>query len=451
MINTYGWMAIGILSLLLAVQGIITLYLMLYTWMRPERLEEARSPKNFAAPMLKFTALLPARHEQAVIAHTIDRVCSTSYPKELIEVVVICEASDTETIAEASRAARKITDTSVRVVTFDDGPINKPHGLNVGLRASTFEIVTIFDAEDDVHPEIFDVVNTIMLVEDAGIVQAGVQLMDFRSSWYAPHNVLEYFFWFKSRLHFHARVGSVPLGGNTVFMKRCLIDEAGGWDENCLTEDADIGMRMSALGERIAITYDHEHATREETPPSIGNFIRQRTRWNQGFLQVVRNGDWRQLGTRNQRILAAYTLLYPIVQAALAILWLPALITALTLKAPIIIALLSLTPFYFLAFKYVVDLVGLSEFCRSFGFRLTPKDVMVFTLGFLPYQMLLNLSALRAVVRHIQGTSNWEKTAHTGAHRAASDRFTPQREPALLRAQAEIIASRDVIGEVADD
>ena len=66
MINTYGWMAIGILSLLVAVQGIITLYLMLYTWMRPERLEEARSPKNFAAPMLKFTALLPARHEQAV-------------------------------------------------------------------------------------------------------------------------------------------------------------------------------------------------------------------------------------------------------------------------------------------------------------------------------------------------------------------------------------------------
>jgi glycosyltransferase XagB len=29
--------------------------------------------------------------------------------------------------------------------------------------------------------------------------------------------VLEYLFWFKSRMHYHATVGMVPLGGNTVF------------------------------------------------------------------------------------------------------------------------------------------------------------------------------------------------------------------------------------------
>jgi cellulose synthase/poly-beta-1,6-N-acetylglucosamine synthase-like glycosyltransferase len=441
---TIAALGLGILSLVLAIQGIITLYLMLYTWMRPDRLEAARSPKNFAEPLLRFTALLPARHEEAVIAQTIERVCHTQYPAELIEVVVICEAGDTETIAEATRAARNISSPTVRVVTFDDGPINKPHGLNVGFRASSFEVVTVFDAEDDVHPEIFDVVNTIMLQDNAGIVQAGVQLMDFRSSWYAPHNVLEYFFWFKSRLHFHASVGSVPLGGNTVFMKRSLIEQAGGWDEHCLTEDADIGIRLSALGEPIAITYDHNHATREETPPSLGNFIRQRTRWNQGFLQVVRSGDWRRLETGEQRLLALYTLAYPLVQAALAILWLPALITTVTLKAPVVIAMLSLSPFYFLAFKYIADLIGLSEFCRLYGFKLRPRDIAVFTAGFLPYQMLLNISALRAVVRHIRGDSNWEKTTHTGAHRTALDRLQPQPGASMMR-------SREAIGEAADD
>jgi cellulose synthase/poly-beta-1,6-N-acetylglucosamine synthase-like glycosyltransferase len=442
--ETIAALGIGILSLLLAIQGIITLYLMLYTWMRPDRLEAARSPKNFAEPLLSFTALLPARHEEAVIAQTIEKVCHTRYPSELIEVVVICEAGDTGTIAEATRAARNITSPTVSVVTFDDGPINKPHGLNVGFRASSYEVVTIFDAEDDVHPEIFDVVNTIMLQDDAGIVQAGVQLMDFRSSWYAPHNVLEYFFWFKSRLHFHANVGSVPLGGNTVFMKRTLVEEAGGWDEHCLTEDADIGIRMSALGEPIAITYDHEHATREETPPSLGNFIRQRTRWNQGFLQVVRSGDWRRLETRNQRLLALYTLAYPLVQAALAVLWLPALITTITLKVPVIVAMLSLSPFYFLLFKYIADLIGLTEFCRLYGFKLRLRDVAVFTAGFLPYQILLNVSALRAVVRHIRGDSSWEKTTHTGAHRVARDRFLPQPGAAMMRGQ-------EALNEAADD
>src|SRR5207302_11415662 len=109
-------------------------------------------------------------------------------------------------------------------------------------------VVTIVDAEDDLHPDIFLIVNTIMAREGASIVQAGVQLMDFESSWYAVHNVLEYFFWFKSRLHFHAHVGLIPLGGTTVCLGRRLIETAGGWDENCLTEVADIGIRLSTQG-----------------------------------------------------------------------------------------------------------------------------------------------------------------------------------------------------------
>ncbi len=451
MIDRYGSIVLGILSLLLAAQGVVTLYLMLFTWMRPERLERARSPRHFLDPKLRFTALLPARHEEAVIAQTVRRVCTTTYPAELLEVIVICEAGDYGTIAEAERAAREFEQPAVRVVTFNDTPINKPHGLNVGLRASHHEIVTIFDAEDDVHREIFDVVNTLMQTDGAGIVQAGVQLMDFRSSWYAPHNVLEYFFWFKSRLHFHARVGSVPLGGNTVFMRRELIEAVGGWDEQCLTEDADIGIRMSTLGERIAITYDHEHVTREETPPTIGSFIRQRTRWNQGFLQVIGKGDWLRLPTRSQRILAAYTLSYPIVQAALAVLWLPALVTTLTLKAPVIIAMMSLAPFYFLAFQYIVDLIGLIEFCASHGQKLRPRDIAVFTVGFVPYQFMLNVSALRAVVRQIHGQRNWEKTAHTGAHRVDT---APNGIPSgaiLARAGDGIRRDTASIQDAADD
>ncbi len=436
-IDQYGSIVLAVLSLLLAVQGLVTLYLMLYTWMRPDRLERARSPRHFAEPTLKFTALLPARHEEAVIAHTIQRVCSSHYPSELVEVIVICEQGDVGTIAEAERAAAQIGNDMVQVVSFSDGPINKPHGLNVGFRTSNNEVVTIFDAEDDVHPEIFDVVNTIMLSDGAGVVQAGVQLMDFRSSWYAPHNVLEYFFWFKSRLHFHAQVGSVPLGGNTVFLRRDLIEAVGGWDEHCLTEDADIGIRASALGERIAITYDHEHVTREETPPTLGNFVRQRTRWNQGFLQVIGKGDWLRLPTLRQRVLAAYTLAYPIVQAMLAVLWLPALITTVTLKAPVIIAMLTLSPFYFLAFQYIVDLIGLMEFCTSHELRLRPRDIVVFTIGFIPYQFLLNVSALRAVVRQLRGVNNWEKTAHTGAHRTAT------ATPAMAVEEGVMLAARD--------
>jgi len=132
--------------------------------------------------------------------------------------------------------------------------------------------------------------------------------MNFADHWFSMHNVLEYFFWFKSRLHFHAHVGMIPLGGNTVFIRRGLLERVGGWDQDCLTEDADIGLQLSALGERIRVVYDPRHATREETPDSVGSFVRQRTRWNQGFLQVLQKKTWLGLPTFDQKVLALYTL-----------------------------------------------------------------------------------------------------------------------------------------------
>jgi glycosyltransferase XagB len=417
MIETTIHVAIAAVSLILTGQGAFTLYLMLYTWARPERLAKTCSPDMYRPPRLRFTALLPARHEQEVIAQTVRRVWEADYPKEFLEVAVICSHDDTETIAEAQRAADEIGHPNVRVIVFDDQPVNKQHGLNVGLRETNHEVITIFDSEDDVHPEIFQIINAVMQREGANIVQAGVQLMDYGSSWFAVHNVLEYFFWFKSRLHFHARTGMVTLGGNTVFMKRDLIESVGGWDEKCLTEDADIGIRLSIRGERISVTYDAEHATREETPPTLKSFIKQRTRWNQGFLQVLAKKDWRQFPRLSQRVFAWYTLTYPFVQAFVGLLWGVALVMMLFVELPVVLAMISLLPLYILVFQLVANLVGLFEFARVYDLRIRVRDILVFIVGFMPYQSLLSLGALRAIYREFRGMNNWEKTEHTGAHR----------------------------------
>ncbi len=423
----YGF--IFVVSVVLVAQAVFTLGLMLYAWTRPERLEESDSPDEYLPPKLSFTAILPARHEEGVVGHTVRQVWEGGYPKDLLEVVIVCEEGDTGTIKEAEEAVAQIGHPGARVVTFaaGDGPINKPRGLNVAFEETENEVVTIFDAEDDVHHDLFNVINTTMQEKDASIVQAGVQLMDFRSSWYSTQNVLEYFFYFKSRLHYHAQIGMIPLGGNTVFMRRDLIEEAGGWDEACLTEDADLGVRLSVLGHRITVTYDAAHATREETPDTVGGFIKQRTRWCQGFFQVFRKGDWRKLSTRSQRLLAAYTMTYPYFQAFAGALWIPAVIMILYLEVPVGLALLSLLPLYAIAFQFLVSLVGFRDFARAYGFKLTVRDLARFILGFLPYQFLLSVSALRAVVRELAGATDWEKTAHSGAHRTPTERKVVQQ------------------------
>ncbi len=409
------------LSIVLTIQAAYTAYIMMYTWDRPEAYRRARAPEAFRVPEKSMTVLLPARHEEEVIQETIGRVVHANYPKRLMEVLVICEHTDTGTIQKVEEKIEALKEEkvdNVRLVVFHDTPINKPHGLNLGLRESTNEVVTVFDAEDEIHPEIFNIVNTVMLEEGVRVVQCGVQLMNFDSSWYSALNVLEYFFWFKSRLHYHAQLGATPLGGNTVFFERPLLEQIGGWDEHNLTEDADVGMRISAMQEPVRIVYDDQYVTREETPPTVGHFIRQRTRWSQGFLQTLRKGDWTRLPNWKQRLMAAYTLGFPTAQAVLALYVPISLWMMFSTKVPVGQALVLLMPAYLLVSHYFMSLIGLYEFAEAHGLRATWKTPLAMALAYLPYQWMLSYAAFRAFVREIRGVSNWEKTQHVGAHRA---------------------------------
>jgi len=408
------------LSLLLTMQSVYTLYIMLYTWDRPEASQQAKAPARFRPPRKSFTVLLPARHEEEVIQTTIERVVRAHYPLSLLEVMVICSADDSGTIAKAQQKVAQLRRkgvTNVNVVAFKNKPINKPHGLNVGLRHTHNEVVTIFDAEDDIHPDIFNVVNTVLLDEPLAVVQGGVQLMNYQSKWYSVLNVLEYFFWFKSRLHYHARLGMTPLGGNTVFFTREVLQRVNGWDEHDLTEDVDIGIRISLLGERIRVIYDDRYVTREETPPTLGQFIKQRTRWSQGFLQTLLKGEWKQLPRLRQRVLALYTLGFPAMQAVLGFYILGSLLMMFTVKIPVLITLLLDLPLYLLAAHFTLNIIGLYEFTSAHGLKPTWKTPLVMLLGYLPYQWVLAYASVRATLRQVRGINNWEKTQHIGAHR----------------------------------
>jgi hypothetical protein len=70
-----------VFSLLISIQAGYTVYLMLFTWNQERNYAASRAPKLFRAPERRFTVLLPARHEERVIARTIDRVMRANYPK----------------------------------------------------------------------------------------------------------------------------------------------------------------------------------------------------------------------------------------------------------------------------------------------------------------------------------------------------------------------------------
>jgi cellulose synthase/poly-beta-1,6-N-acetylglucosamine synthase-like glycosyltransferase len=421
MLTTLLYVAYAVVVLLLTAHAGITLAWAVYTWRSRHAHEAVGFPLTDTRRHRAFSLLVPARHEEAVLGDTLDRLAGLDYPE--FEVLAIVGHDDHGTREVARSAAERHPD-RIRVVVDESWPKNKPRALNTALFEVEGDVVGVFDAEDEVHPWLLRAVNHQMRATGADVVQAGVQLVNFWSNWYSVRNVLEYFFWFRSRLHLHADLGFIPLGGNTVFVDTGLLKRVGGWDGDCLTEDCDLGVRLSLKGARFAVAYDPELITREETPPSLGGWLKQRTRWNQGFLQVLDKGDWRRLPTRSRRLFAWYTLANPFIQAATGLLIPVAIATMIIGGFPVWLAVLTLLPAIPTLATLVVEMVALGDFGDSVGYRVRPRDYLRLFWGSFAYQVLLGVAAVRAAWRHRRGDDGWEKTEHAGAHRHGTEKVT---------------------------
>src|SRR4029450_2841235 len=111
---------------------------------------------------------------------------------------------------------------------------------------------------------------------------------------------------------------------------------------------------------------------------------------------------------------------YPLAMPYLmAVVWLTipvAIATALVVKAPVPITLLSFLPALPMLSMLAVEVAGLSDFCRAYGERAPAPDYARLVLGVLLSQAVLAFAAVRAVVRELRGDRGWEKTAHMGLH-----------------------------------
>ena len=182
------------------------------------------------------------------------------------------------------------------MITDHSWPEEQASALNTALAECRGDVVGVFDAEDEVHPRLLRQVAVAFDHSGAEVVQGGVQLMNFQSNWYALRNCLEYFFWFRSRLHLHAERRFIPLGGTPCSSApTCWWRWAGG-TRAALPRTATRCATLS-FGARVEVAYDPMLVTREETPGTLRGLLKQRTRWNQGFLQVLRKREWRRLPT----------------------------------------------------------------------------------------------------------------------------------------------------------
>jgi cellulose synthase/poly-beta-1,6-N-acetylglucosamine synthase-like glycosyltransferase len=434
---------------LLLLVACTTLAFQLFGWTRPER-NDVSQYEYLADPHTSFSIILCARFEERVLHDTLASMVALDHPA--FEILVVVDAPDDPGTAEIAYEFANAYPQLVRVIEYPPelGVHNKPIGLNTALPYVRHEFVLVMDAEDETHWQLLRYVDTRILLEQADIVQAGVQLMDFQvgtdspSRWFRPdrqlanltagwwrvHNCLEYFKWFLSRMPFQAATRVIPLGGNTVFMRTELLRALGGWGAMCLAEDCKLGIDASVAGAKVATLYHPALVTREECPPSITHHNRQRTRWFQGYLQVLAEGNWRRLPMRRQRLMALYLLAFPVFQAATGLLFPVSLARLLFLDIPVLLALIATIPFLLTFVGVAVDVVLLRQFGQAFALQVRWRDYAAVVWGAFPYMMLLALAGLRAIARMVIGRNNWFLTPHTNHHRRRAHDAHPVLEGA---------------------
>ena len=144
----------------------------------------------------------------------------------------------------------------------------------------------------------------------------------------------------------------------------------------------------------------------------------------------MNKGDWLKLPTVSQKLLAGYVLILPQLQALLFLFVPISIFIAFTLKLSVLVTLLTYVPFFILFLQLVVQIVGLHEFTRNYGLKFPWFIPLQLMIAFYPYQILLSVSAFRAILRSLIGNIGWEKTLHINAHRKTQPLPTfPQFQP----------------------
>ncbi|MCW2495248.1 glycosyltransferase [Jatrophihabitans sp.] len=231
-----------------------------------------------------YTILVPLYREGRVVRHLVEGLGELNYPRTRLDIKLLCEADDEETIAAI--AELDLPPQFHTVVVPASLPKTKPKACNYGLMLASGMFCVIYDAEDRPEPNQLKkaVIAFSRMPENVICVQAKLNHFNQHQNILTACFANEYAMHFDLVLPAMAAAGSpIPLGGTSNHFLTEALRGLGAWDPYNVTEDADLGLRLHRGGFRTAMI---DSTTLEEANSEVGNWIRQRSRWNKGYIQT---------------------------------------------------------------------------------------------------------------------------------------------------------------------
>ncbi|PWR18137.1 glycosyltransferase family 2 protein [Zavarzinia aquatilis] len=367
-----------------------------------------------------YTVLVPLYREPDILPLLADALDRLDYPRALLDVKLLLEADDAETIAAAR--ALGLEDRFDLIAVPPSFPRTKPKACNFALPLARGRLLAIYDAED--RPE-SDQLRRAAAALVAGpptlaCVQARLNFFNADENWLTRMFALDYALWFDYLLPGLDRLGmAIPLGGTSNHFRIEALRAVFAWDPYNVTEDADLGLRLYRHGYTVSLI---DSTTYEEATTRLPVWVRQRTRWLKGYMQTfavqMRRPAtlWRRLGPRAFFGFLAFiagtfasALLNPLVWAAWG-LWLVSGGAWLDPLFPWPVKIAGLC--CWLGGNSLFLYLALVAPFRRRWFSLAP-----WALTITPYWALMSVAGWRALWQWLRQPFLWEKTTHGQSRR----------------------------------
>jgi cellulose synthase/poly-beta-1,6-N-acetylglucosamine synthase-like glycosyltransferase len=235
----------------------------------------------------RVTIQLPIYNEQYVVERLIEAASRMEYPRDLLEIQILDDSTDETHPFTASLVAQyKATGLPIEYIHRNNRHGYKAGALQNGLKTATGEIVVIFDA--DFVPPVDFLERVVHQFADpkVGMVQTRWTylnryynvLTEVQAMLLDGHFVLEHVARSGAGLFFN-------FNGTAGALRRSMIDDAGGWQHDTLTEDSDLSYRAQLNGWKFVYLPSIECPS--ELPVETYGFQVQQSRWAKGLTQVA--------------------------------------------------------------------------------------------------------------------------------------------------------------------
>ena len=164
----------------------------------------------------------------------------------------------------------------------------KAGALNFALEQTAPQAawIAVVDADYLVQPEWLRALAGHFADPTVGIVQAPQAHRDWNDRPLRRMMNWEYEGFFRIGMHHRHERDAIVQHGTMTLIRAAALRRAGGWDQDCICEDTELGLRLFRQGLR-AVYVDRVFGA-GLVPADFGAYRRQRQRWAQGAMQILR-------------------------------------------------------------------------------------------------------------------------------------------------------------------